>query len=148
MFTHLLPHNDTILFRIDFSDFSKRNFLKMFEKKYSKKVWAITVDSIIQDLSRIRTSVSDLQKSMQVDELWHDDNCWIFKYDFRIAGTKTSTKASGNRIVAFLDSEKNYIEILTIYSKGCLPKNKPETVFIEGIIKEQFPAYWKKTHKS
>ena len=148
MFTHLLPHNDTILFRIDFSDFSKRNYLKVLEKKYHKKAWGYTVESIIQDLSRIRTSASDMQKSMQVDELWHGENCWIFKYDFRIAGTKMSTKASGNRVIAFLDSSKNYIEILIIYNKGCLPKNKQETVFIKGIIKEKFPDYWERTHQS
>lgn len=146
MFTHLLPHNDTVLFRIDFSVFSKRNYLKYFEKKYPKKAWDYTVESIIQDLSRIRTSASDMQKSMQVDELWHGEDCWIFKYDFRVAGTKTSTKASGNRVVAFLDSSNNFIEILIIYDKGCLPKNKTETTFIEGIMKEEFPNYWKKTH--
>ena len=145
MFTHLLPHNDTVLFRIDFSVFSKRCYLKYLEKKYPKKTWDITIESIIQDLSRIRTSVSDLQKTMQVDELWHNKDCWIFKYDFRVAGTKTSTKASGNRVVAFLDLSNNFIEILMIYDKGCLPKNKSETTFIEGVIKEEFPDYFKKT---
>lgn len=145
MFTHLLPYNDTILFRIVFSDFSKRNFLKMFEKKYPQKAWSCTVESIIQDLSRIRTSVSDLQKTMQVDELWHNGDYWIFKYDFRVAGTKTSTKASGNRIIAFLDSEKSYIEILTIYHKGYLPKNQSENAFIEDVIKNHFLEYWEKT---
>ena len=146
MFTHLLPHNDTVLFRIDFSVFSKHHYLKYFEKKYSKKAWDITTESIIQDLSRIRTSVSDLQKTMQVDELWHNNDCWIFKYDFRVAGTKTSKKTSGNRVIAFLDLSNNFIEILIIYDKGCLPKNKSETAFSEGIIKEEFPDYFKKTH--
>lgn len=146
MFTHLLPYNDTVLFRIDFSVFLKRYYLKYFEKKYPKKVWDITIESIVQDLSRVRTSVSDLQKTMQVDELWHNNDCWIFKYDFRVAGTKTSTKASGNRVVAFLDLSNNFIEILIIYDKGCLSKNKSETAFIEGIIKEEFPDYFKKTH--
>ena len=146
MFTHLLPYNDTVLFRIDFSVFLKRYYLKYFEKKYPKKVWDITIESIVQVLSRVRTSVSDLQKTMQVDELWHNNDCWIFKYDFRVAGTKTSTKASGNRVVAFLDLSNNFIEILIIYDKGCLSKNKSETAFIEGIIKEEFPDYFKKTH--
>lgn len=78
---------------------------------------------------------------MQVDELWHGKDCWIFKYDFRVAGTKTSTKASGNRVVAFLDSSNNFIEILIIYDKGCLPKNKTETTFIEGIIIVNYAVY-------
>lgn len=148
MFTHLLPFSDIALFRVDFSDFSKRNFLKYFEKKYPQKAWGITIESIIQDLSRIRTSVSDLQKTMQIDELWHDADYWIFKYDFRVAGTKTSAKASGNRLVAFLDLSNNSIEILTIYDKKCIPKNKPETIYIEGVVKNEFPEHWEKTHKN
>ena len=142
MFTRLVPANDNILFRVDFSDYSERHFLKYFEKKYPKKDWGVTVESIKQELSRIGTTVSDLQKSSQVDELWSKDNRWIFKYDFRVAKTKFSAKSSGNRIVAFLDRSKNVIEILMIYDKICLPKNKSETDFIRDTIKENFPEYW------
>ena len=146
MFTHLLPSSDSMLFRVEFNTYSERNFLKKLKKKYPDKVWEVTIDSIIQDLSRIRTADSDLQKTQQVDELWHKDDFWIFKYDFRIAGTNSSAKKSGNRIVAFLNLSKNIIDIILIYDKNYLPKNKKETVFIAEVIKKEFPNYWGNCH--
>jgi len=140
MFTHLLNNSDKI-FAVEFSDYSKRHFLKRFEKSYKGKQWAVTYDSIIQDLSRIRTSVSDLQYRQQVDELYHKDNFWIFKYDFRIAGTNESTKTSGNRCVVFIDENCNKMEILLIYGKIDLPKNITETQYINNVLKHEFHQY-------
>jgi hypothetical protein len=78
---------------VKFCDYAKRHYLKRFEKEYRGKQWDITIESIIQDLARIKTSNSDLQKTQQVDELWHKDDYWIFKYDFRVAQTKESEKS-------------------------------------------------------
>ena len=137
MFTHLL-FNDNSLFTVLFSDYAKLHYLKRFEKDYRGRQWDITVESIFQDMSRIKTSDSDLQKTQQVDELWQKDNCWIFKYDFRVAQTKDSTKSSGNRCVAFLDNAANKITILIIFGKGDLPKNVGEQAFIEKTLREEF----------
>ena len=63
---------------MEFCDYAKRHYLKRFEKEYRGKQWDITVESIIQDLARIKTSNSDLQKTQQVDELWHKDDYWVF----------------------------------------------------------------------
>lgn len=138
MFTHQLQSSGN-LFTVEFSDYSKRFYLKRFEKDYKGRQWDITIESIIQDLARIRTS--DLQKTQQVDELWYKDSFWIFKYDFRVAQTKESTKSSGNRCVAFLDNEANKIEILIIFGKGDLPKNKGEQAFIKQTIEKEFGDY-------
>jgi len=138
VFTHQLQSSGN-LFTVEFSDYSKRFYLKRFEKDYKGRQWDITIESIIQDLARIRTS--DLQKTQQVDELWYKDSFWIFKYDFRVAQTKESTKSSGNRCVAFLDNEANKIEILIIFGKGDLPKNKGEQAFIKQTIEKEFGDY-------
>ena len=69
--------------------------------------------------------------TQQVDELWQKDDFWIFKYDFRVAQTKESTKSSGNRCVVFLDNGNNRILILMIFGKKDLPKNMGEQAFIE-----------------
>ena len=138
MFTHQIQSSNN-LFTVDFSDYSKRYYLKRFEKDYKGRQWDITVESILQDLARIRTS--DLQKTQQVDELWQKDSFWIFKYDFRVAQTKESTKSSGNRCIAFLDNVANKIEILMIFGKGDLPKNKGEQAFIQQILEEEFGDY-------
>ena len=140
MFTHLLP-NDNNLFTVKFSDFAKSHFLKRFEKDYRGAQWQVTVDSVFQDLARIKTGDSDLQRTQQVDELWHKDNCWIFKYDFRVAQTRDSTKASGNRCVAFLDNAANSVEIFIIFGKGDLPKNIGEQAYIEQTLVKEFREY-------
>ena len=140
MFTHLLI-NDNNLFTVKFSDYAKSHFLKRFQKDYRGKQWDITVESIFQDMARIKTGDSDLQRTGQVDELWHKDCYWIFKYDFRVAQTKESTKSSGNRCVAFLDNAENKIEILVIFGKGDLPKNTGEQAFIEQTLIKEFKGY-------
>ena len=140
MFTHLL-FNDNNLFTVQFSDYARLHYLKRFEKDYRGKQWDITVESIFQDMSRIKTCDSDLQKTQQVDELWQKDSFWIFKYDFRVAQTKDSTKSSGNRCVAFLDNALNKVEILIIFGKGDLPKNIGEQAFIEKTVNEEFRDY-------
>jgi len=140
MFTHLL-FNDNNLFTVKFSDYAKNHYLKRFEKDYKGRQWDITAESICQDMMRIKTTNSDLQKTQQVDELWHKGNYWIFKYDFRVAQTKESTKSSGNRCVAFLDNAANRIEILIIFGKGDLPKNIGEQAFIAQTLDENFRDY-------
>ena len=140
MFTHRL-YNDNSLFTVEFSDYAKRHYLKRFEKEYKGKQWDITVESIFQDLSRIKTSDSDLQKTQQVDELWHKDNYLVFKYDFRVAQTKESTKSSGNRCIVFLDNATNRIAILIIYGKGDLPKNIGEQAYIVQTLDKELRDY-------
>ena len=137
MFTHRL-FNDNNLFTVQFSDYAKRHYLKRFEKDYKGKQWDVTVESVFQELARIKTSDSDLQKTQQVDERWHNNGYWIFKYDFRVAQTKNSTKSSGNRCVAFLDNAANKIMILIIYGKDDLPKNIAEQAFIEQTLNKEF----------
>jgi len=140
MFTHRI-FNDNNLFIVEFSDYAKRHYQKRFEKEYKGKQWDITVESITQDLARIKTSNSDLQKTQQVDELWHKDNYWVIKYDFRVAQTKESTKSSGNRCIVFLDNATNNITILIIYGKGDLPKNISEQAYIAQTLDKEFRDY-------
>ena len=141
MFTHLL-HNDDNLFTVKFCEYAKNHFLRRFEKDYRGKQWDITVESIFQDLARIKTGASDLQRLQQVDELWHKNDFWIFKYDFRVAQTRDSTKSSGNRCVVFLDNDVNRIEILLIFGKGDLPKNIGEQAYIEQILEKEYIDYF------
>ena len=140
MFTHQI-FNGNSLFAVKFSGYAKSHYLKRFEKDYGGRQWDITVESIFQDMSRIKTSDSDLQKTQQVDELWQKDKYWIFKYDFRVAQTKESTKSSGNRCIAFLDNAANKIIVLIIYGKGDLPKNIGEQAFVEQTLNNEFRDY-------
>ena len=136
MFTSQLPDNDD--YRIFFTDHAKRYFIKRFEKNYRGKRWIVTMDSIFQDLKRIHS----MQMTQQVDELGHGDNCKLIKYDFTIAQSGVSAKASGNRCVVFLDTKKHRQDVLMMYSKGDLLKNVGETMFIRQMVQEQFPDLW------
>jgi len=138
MFLHHL-FKDNKLLTVKFHDYAERHFLKRFKKDYKGKQWDITQESIEQDLSRIKMEKSDLQQTQQVDELWHKDNYWIFKYDFRVAQTKESTKSSGNRCIVFLDNVNYANQILIIFGKNDLPKNIGEQAYIEQTLNSVFP---------
>ena len=137
MFSNLLPVS-SILFNVSYKEYAKSHFLKEFEKKYKGKQWEKTESSIFEDLARLRMINNTTQQSSQIDQLKHKDQYWLFKYDFRIAGTNQSTKSSGNRIVGFIDNSENKVEILLIYNKTDLPKNKKETQYIEDTISENY----------
>lgn len=138
MFTHLLPSCE-VLFAVRWSDYAERHFRKDFRRKYKSGIWDVTEDSIRQDLARIGHASHDLQRSQQVDELWHEGNIWVFKYDFRVARTTVSAKTSGNRVVGVLDARTGVIEIIMIYGKTDLPKNMSETQYIKKVVGEVRP---------
>lgn len=138
MFTYLIPSSD-VLFVVNWNDYAERHFRKAFRKKYKGRIWFVTEDSIMRDLAHIGSVTNDLQRSQQVDELWHEGDLWVFKYDFRVAKTGVSAKASGNRAVAVLNSEEKTIEIVMIYGKTDLPKNMGETQYIKQVMNEVYP---------
>ncbi len=138
MFTNQLPDNED--YRVVFSDYAERHFIKRFAKKYKGKRWVVTQESIFQDLKRVR----ELQKTQQVDELLQNNNRWLFKYDFAIAQTGVSAKKSGNRCLVLLDNTRYLQTVLVVYSKNDLPKNQTETAYLQKIVEKEFPEFWDK----
>lgn len=143
MFTHLLPESEK-LFVVEFSDYAEKHFLKEFRKDYKGAQWEITEDAILDDLAHLSHGGYDLQRTQQIDELWHEGEIWVFKYDFRVAKTKCSAKTSGNRVIGVVDAEANRVKIAMIYSKTDLPKNMGETQYIKQVLNENCPEIgWK-----
>lgn len=138
MFTSRLPNDDD--YRVVFSTYAQRHFIKRFAKDYKGKQWAVTQDSIFQDLKRIHALVD----TQQVDELKCGEGCILFKYDFAVAQTKVSSKASGNRCLIFLDVDRQLQTVLLVYGKGDLPKNQQETAYILGVARREFPELWQR----
>lgn len=137
MFTHQLTFTDDELIRVEFVDYAKRHFLKSFEKKYKGR-WELTLKAITDDLERIGYRKFNLQFTQRIDELKYVDEKWLFKYDFPIAGMKTSAKAAGNRLIGVLDANKRLIEVFLTYNKDDLPKNIGETEYIERVFRELY----------
>lgn len=133
MFTNPLPDDED--YRVFFTEYAERHHIKSFTKEYKGKRWVVTIDSIFQDLKRVHS----MQMSQQVDELKSGSNCKLFKYDFAIAQSGISPKASGNRCVVFLDAKEHRQDVLFVYGKGDLPKNTKETQFIYQLVQQNFP---------
>lgn len=138
MFTNLLPDNED--YRVVFSDFAEKHFIKTFAKKYKGRRWMVTQESIFQDLKRVR----ELQKTQQIDELLHFNSKWLFKYDFAVAQTNVSPKASGNRCLVYLDCSRYLQTVLVVYNKGDLPKKQSETSYLLKTVEKEFPDLWEK----
>lgn len=138
MFSNQLPDDDN--YRVIVGAYAMRHFIKRFAKDYKGKRWDITFASVEQDLHRIHA----LQKTQQVDELKRGSGCILFKYDFTIAQSGVSPKASGNRCVIFLDAEKHVQTILMMYGKSDLPKNQGETEWIYSTIKSEYKTIWER----
>ena len=137
MFTNLLPDDEFYLVHIE--PFAQKHFIKRFERDYPGKRWIVTLDSIREDLKRVRALV----RSSQVDELKHASSYGLFKYDFAVALTQKSPKASGNRCLVFLDSSCHHLRILLLYGKDDLPKRITESEYLEQVMKEHYQDYLK-----
>jgi hypothetical protein len=98
MFSSQLPDDQD--YRVIVGAYCTRHFIKRFAKDYPGKRWDITFRSIEQDLRRVYS----LQTTQQVDELRRGSGCILFKYDFTVAQSGISPKASGNRCIIFLDT--------------------------------------------
>ncbi len=136
MFTSRLPNNED--YRVYVSYYASKHFVKRFTKIYKGKQWLVTYDSIFQDLKRVHS----LQDTQQVDQLKQGQDCVLFKYDFAVAKTNISPKASGNRCIVFLNTKTLRIDVLIVYGKGDLPKNIAETQYIFKTVKSEFPNLW------
>lgn len=128
-----------IKFNVEFSSFAETHFCKDFLKKYKSKAWAVTYQSIIDVLEKSfgvqQTNLIDNIKFSQEDDIG------IFKLDFRVAGTNTSPKGSGNRVIFSLNNKTGSIVILLVYGKDHCKKSQSETQWIIEHIKANFPEY-------
>jgi hypothetical protein len=126
-------------FKVEFSSYSERHFCKDFIKKYKAKQWIETQKTIVATLERAYS----FQEKALIDNikfsLEHDMG--IFKLDFRVAGTKTSPKGSGNRVIFYLCNSSSEIKILLVYGKNHCKKGQSETSWILEKIKDNYPEY-------
>ena len=127
-------------FLVILSSYAKSHFCKYFSKKYSQEQWNITWENIKNSLER--SYLYQNKTSFSVINFSQEKSGGIFKLEFRVAGTKFSTKTSGNRVVFFLDNEKELIEILLVYGKTHAAKQN-ETQWIKEQIKANFLKYKK-----
>jgi hypothetical protein len=123
----------SISYTVKIEKFAESHYVKRFSKKY-KSFWDFTIKGIISELERF----DEFIKTDHIDLISRCDNITILKADFRVAGTKFSRKASGNRYIISLD--KNEIKILLIYHKNDIG-DKNETLAWKKIIRANYDGY-------
>lgn len=123
-----------LIFQVEFADASLSFYEKDFARKY-RKAWIKTKQMIRIVLEKAHafqfTSKIDFLKPL-------GGNVGLYKLDFAVAGTQLSPKSSGNRVVFSLSNKDQLIQVLLIYSKNHLPKNKPETQWIFEMVQEKY----------
>ena len=126
-------------FQVEFSLYAESHFCKDFYKRYKGKQWVETKKTITDTLERAfgaqQSSLMDMLKFSQ------EEGLGILKLDFKIAGTPTSPKASGNRVVVAINNQSAKIEVLLVYGKGHCDKRHSETEWIYEQIKRNFHQY-------
>ncbi len=126
-------------FSVNFSKYAEKHFCKDFAKKYKIKKWSETKKTIQVTLERCfafsKTSLIDNLKFSQ------EEKTGIFKLDFRVAGTNSSPKTSGNRAIFHLCNTTSQITILLVYTKDHVKKRQSENQWILEHIKNNFREY-------
>lgn len=121
-------------YKVVFEDYSKRHFIKNFEKKY-KLQWAKTQDDIIF----VCEHVENMLLTKRADLISVADNYRLVKLDFAIFGLKISPKSSGNRCIFLLDDDMRTVKVLLVYSKNDISTHN-ETQEWKNIIRNQYPS--------
>ncbi len=127
----------SIKYSVVVEHFAKRHFIKNFRKKY-KNAWDITWRAIVEQFKRI----DSLLDTSIAETIINTDNIKIIKSEFRIAGTRQSKKASGNRCIIAVHRDVEIVYVLLVYHKNNLGGGN-ETAKWKQIIKNNYPDYYK-----
>jgi hypothetical protein len=121
---------------VQIEGFAERHFIKSFEKKY-KGHWDITLRAIIFELERIDNLLLTSKAEIIIDK----ENIRIVKTKFKIAGSKESTKTSGNRCIVAWHKEDKLVSVLLVYGKTDLSSGNKETDEWKRMIRENYSQY-------
>lgn len=113
--------------------FAERHYIKSFQKKY-KGAWEVTQRAIVSEFER----VDMLLQTTKADLVTEAGEIKIVKADFRVAGTKESAKASGNRCIILVNEEKKLVSVLLVYCKTDLPSTN-ETAEWKKLVLSGYP---------
>ncbi|HAP37304.1 hypothetical protein A2574_02410 [Candidatus Shapirobacteria bacterium RIFOXYD1_FULL_38_32] len=122
-------------------DFAQRHYIKGFIKKYKGKQWDITISAVKSIFERCDNyAPNNKPTDSKLDIICPCGQYIIVKLDFAVAGTHTSPKSSGNRIIAAVDTVNKIVKILLVYSKNNIgPPN--ETIKWKKIVAQYYEEF-------
>lgn len=121
-------------YSVQVEKFTKRHFIKNFEKKY-KLHWNVTWKAIREQLERLDRLVLTKDRA---DIICTNDDLKIVKVKFRVSGTNTSIKKSGNRCIVAWYEKKRIVSVLLVYHKSHLG-GAHETAEWKKLVKKSYP---------
>jgi hypothetical protein len=122
-------------YRVYFADFTKRHFVKDFEKKY-KGAWLTTRKALVSEFRNVDMLI-DSGRTEPPIHFTDDRSELIIKHKFAIAGTNKSRLASGCEIIAHVNEADKIVTVLLVYHKDHFGKSG-ETAEWERIIKTEY----------
>lgn len=115
--------------------YAERHYIKSFAKKY-RGAWDITWRAVLEELKRLDSLFSTSIAEIIVES----GGVALCKTEFRVAGTKESKHASGNRCIIALHRDIGTVRVLLVYHKDDLGKGN-ETTEWKNVVRENYPAY-------
>lgn len=122
---------------VTFDDYTKRHYIKKFEKDYSERVWRATETAI----RALCENLEETLKTEKLETISQHEHLKLCKLYFAVAGTKKSAKASGCRGIVVVDGSKKWVRILLVYHKQYIVRSGNETVAWKKVVAENFPEY-------
>jgi hypothetical protein len=119
-------------YRVQFEPFTKRHYVKKFQKEYKDK-WLATERTIIAVCERI----DNMLRYNRADLIAAVDSYKLVKLDFAVEGTRMAPKASGNRCILFVNEDIREVKILLVYSKNEI-SSPNETQKWKAVIKDAY----------
>lgn len=123
-------------YRVYFEEYTKRHYVKDFEKKY-KGSWLTTRKALVSEFRNIDMLVNSGRTNPPIHRTG-DNSQWIIKHEFVIAGLRENRKTSGRRIIAHVDNTNRVVRILLIYNKDHTDKKAGETAWWERVIRDEY----------
>lgn len=123
-------------YRVVFEEYVEKHYIKDFERKY-KSQWDVTRRALFVELKHLDNLIENCRTNPPI-HMTQDRTQWILKHEFVVAGQRVSRKASGCRLIAYVDENQKKISILLIYHKNHMGKSTNETAWWENIIKIEY----------
>ena len=123
-------------YRVIFEDYTKRHYIKDFEKDY-KGAWLITKKALESQFRNIDMLI-DSGKTEPPIHRTVDNSQWIVKHEFVIAGRKESRKDGGRRAIVYVHVIEKIVRVLLIYNKGHVDKKSSETAWWQRNIRTEY----------
>ena len=125
---------ETLNYRVKFSEFSQRHYIKKFAKKY-KANWSKTQIDIVDICQRINNLLASGRQQAKLIKATEDQK--LIKLEFAVEGTRKSPKSSGCRAILWVDETQYQVTVLMVYSKNDVVGNH-ETAWWQKTIKNHF----------